>query len=112
MTKHAHPEPKPPCAHEALKFCAKCDAVECTACGAEWKNQPVTTVPMPCFREHVDEQGVRPSIPWAPSRPIRLGPPAPLWPGQTWCGQNGDVVDPKTVATISAHLHSDDRGRA
>lgn len=37
MSKHDHPviQKPEPCKHE-LKFCEKCDAVECSKCGEEW----------------------------------------------------------------------------
>lgn len=34
--KHSHPLPPPPCSH-SLFYCEKCDVVECTLCGKEWK---------------------------------------------------------------------------
>lgn len=36
MSKHQHPEPKPPCTHGHLSFCQKCDVVECDDCGEEF----------------------------------------------------------------------------
>lgn len=42
MGKHDHEPPKPPCAPETLKHCAQCDAVECQACGKEWKPASAT----------------------------------------------------------------------
>ena len=92
MSKHDHPKPAPPCAHESLKFCAKCDAVECTACGAEWKNQPVSVITAPCYRRHKDER------PW-------VWPTSPQLPGITWGPNTGDQMPQPTKIWCGTSAH-------
>ena len=105
MSKHDHPAPKPPCIHEGtLRFCATCNAVECTACGFEWK-APMTDattkmwakIAEPCTRPHRDEP-LRPwfSGQWAPH--TRTSEPMPLFPGQTFCQTEGGGVSAGTAA--------------
>lgn len=64
MSKHDHEPPPPPCPHDkgGLRFCAQCDAVECMACGKEWKhNSPWSAINSSRFQQQ----------PW-PTQPVPM----------------------------------------
>jgi hypothetical protein len=67
LSKHDHPEPKPPCSHvygygtdkdgqSALKFCARCDAVECALCQKEWRSGGLALEAIQAFREKTERE--------------------------------------------------------
>ena len=97
MSKHDHPEPMPPCNHASLKFCPKCDAIECTACGKEWKAQNF----LDSFRQQMQQndfksrwpkygRGPNPGLPEIPS-PYDFEPKSYLGEGIVLCTHGADT---------------------
>lgn len=91
MSKHDHPEPKPPCEHPALKHCPKCDAVECKACGKEWKSEDglAWRENLKRLMEKRPERWPDPAPQWIPSPTTT---PIPAWrPFDVWCSHTTDA---------------------